>query len=148
MKRPARLISTSLQGHQSVGATFMVVAIRSGSEISAHLTGSCANICYGRVIYFNPIAKVLDIEYFDSDGIAAERDVSVTRLAALEDVSKRSTLFTYKAAPESVADSADSASIGNLILLLRVVTSILIAEISSIILGDEIGLHITTDMID
>jgi len=142
-----------------------IVAIRSGSEISAHLTGSCANIRYGRVIYFNPIAKVLDIEYFDSDGIAAERHVSVTRLAALEDVSKRSTLFTYKAAPESVADSASmfsgEASIGNLILLLRwcrqhmssleaassndngigedVVKSI--AEITFIILGDEVGLH-------
>ena len=104
--------------------------------------------------------------YFDSQGVSAERDVDMYRLAMLEDTSKRVNLFQYKPAPESVSDSPSSnftgpASIGNLILILRWCrehsqhpetitkrTSLElkgIANLASIILGNEIGIHIELD---
>ena len=119
---------------------------------------------HGRVIHYNAISKTLDVEYFDHHGIAAERGVGVSRLAALEDISKRVNVFQYKPAPESVSDSAASnftgaASIGNLILILRwcqqhaqrstVDRPALelkgIVNLASIILGNEVGVHLELD---
>jgi len=123
-------------------------------------------IRHGRVIHYNAISKTLDVEYFDNIGVAAERHVSVSRLAALEDISKRVNVFQYKPAPESVSDSVASnftgaASIGNLILILRWCqqhahksTSTAdrptlelkgIVNLASIILGNEIGVHLELD---
>ena len=145
-----------------------MVAIRQepGSNLSLFSSNSSQVTRHGRVIHYNAISKTLDVEYFDNHGVAAERHVGLSRLAALEDISKRVIVFQYKPAPESVSDSAASvftgaASIGNLILILRWCqqhaqrsTSTTdrptlelngIANLASIILGNEIGVHLELD---
>jgi len=145
-----------------------MVAIRqeTGSNSLLFSSNSSQVIRHGRVIHYNAISKTLDVEYFDNHGVAAERHVGVSRLAALEDISRRIIVFQYKPAPDSVSDSAASvftgaASIGNLILILRWCqqhaqrsTSTTdrptlelkgIANLASIILGNEIGVHLELD---
>lgn len=143
-----------------------MVAIRSGigSKLSSEFLCSSVTIRYGRVIHYNAISKTLDVEYFDELGLPVERQVEMSRLAALEDVSKRFNVFDYKPAPESVSDNTSDfttsgASIGDLILILRwckeqalsqsssttgnrpslQVKSV--ANLSSIIVGNEISIH-------
>ena len=143
-----------------------MVAIRSGSgnQIAAQFSSSSGTTRYGRVIHYNSIARTLDVEYFDKQGCAAERHIGLARVAALEDITKRINVFQYKPAPDSVSDSVASftgdASIGNLILILRwcqqhaasqksnssegrsFLQMKSIANLSSIILGNEISLHL------
>ena len=57
--------------------------------------------------HYNAIARNFDVEYFDKLGLPAERHVNLSRLAALEDVSKRVKMFNYKPAPESVVSTSN-----------------------------------------
>mmetsp|Transcript_4290 Transcript_4290/g.8212 ORF Transcript_4290/g.8212 Transcript_4290/m.8212 type:complete len:2308 (-) Transcript_4290:59-6982(-) len=138
-----------------------IVAIR---PVSSHSSSSNVLLRHGRVIHYNPIARTVDVEYFDKLLPSAERQIEIARLATLEDVTKRITIFEYKPAPYSVSDSDSSitfgdVSLGHLILILRwcqehaprisssssangqhlEVTGI--ANLASIIIGNEIGLH-------
>ena len=141
-----------------------MVAIR--QDVDSSIPNDTENIRYGRVIHYNQINKKMNVEYFDNQGVSAERDIDMYRLAMLEDTSKRVNLFQYKPAPESVSDSPSSnftgpASIGNLILILRwcrehsqhpeIITKRTslelkgIANLASVILGNEIGIHVELD---
>ena len=142
-----------------------MVGIRSGSgsQFAEQLSNSSRTIRYGRVIHYNAITKALDVEFFDKLGLTVEKNINSVRLAALEDVSKRFNMFNFNPAPESVSDDPAwfnrDASLGNLILILRWCQQHAsaqkcsiedrpslqvkgIANISSIILGNEIGTHI------
>ena len=143
-----------------------IVAIRSGSgsQIAEQFLCPSVTIRYGRVTHYNAIARNFDVEYFDKLGLPAERHVNLSRLAALEDVSKRVKMFNYKPAPESVCDNpanfTTDASIGNLILILRwckqqasakdsstngdrsSLQVKAVASLSSILLGNELSIHL------
>lgn len=144
-----------------------IVVIRSDSryDTSGNIVSSTQALRHGKVIHYNSMARTLDVEYFDKLRPAAERQIDIGRLAALEDVTKRINIFEYKPAPYSVSDSDNSitsgdVSIGNLILILRwcqehapriMSTSSVhrlsfevmgIANLASIIIGNEIGLHL------
>lgn len=133
-----------------------IVAVRTKSSYGLNDT-----VLYGKVAHFNSISNLIDIEYFREDRPSMERNICISRLVALEDISKRRNLFSYHHAPESVSDVPHSfsgdASLGNLILILRwcrehassktteraVSIELIqcIAESATSILGDEIAIH-------
>ena len=143
-----------------------IVAIRPkcyhGNEILAHLNASSK---FGRLADFNTIAKTLDVAYTQtiSGKDVFERDVNLSRLAGIEDVTKRMNLFQHRAAPNSIDKTSRGSehvgSVGHLIQTLRwsrqcdstksgsschFISKELvkcIAETALVLLGDELSLH-------
>mmetsp|Transcript_25450 Transcript_25450/g.29483 ORF Transcript_25450/g.29483 Transcript_25450/m.29483 type:complete len:546 (-) Transcript_25450:184-1821(-) len=144
-----------------------IVAIRPkkawGNEILAQLN-NVSTLSFARVTDFNSVSSTLDVEYLDTSNNSIERDVHISRLAGIEDSTKLRTTFEYYSAPESISQVSAShtsvPSIGHLIQILRwcrhhvaaerkdqdryiskdIVTCI--AETSSILLGNEMSLHL------
>jgi hypothetical protein len=152
-----------LSSSPPIGAMVVIRSV-SSNHTSGNILSPSQILRHGKVIHFNSFARQLDVEYFDNLWPAAERKIELGRLAALEDVTKRINIFEYKPAPYSVSDSDSSTisghvSLGNLILILRwcqehaprIMSSssahgssfeiMGIANLASIILGNEIGLH-------
>ncbi len=130
---------------------------------------------FARIIGVNEINQTFTVQYMDTGvGNSIEDHVTMSRLAAIQDVSTIFTLFKQKSAAESICNAVggdlnEGATIGNLIHILRwccnynptlmdrgcgclnlvsehTVKSI--AEIASIILAQEISLHHEAHMTD
>jgi len=118
-------------------------------------------ILYGKVVHFDSVSNSIDIECIGDTPSSIERSICISRLVALEDMTRRQNLFSYKHAPESVSDVPHSfsgdVSIGNLILILRYCREYVasknaaraismeliqcIAETVTSLIGDEIAIH-------
>jgi len=131
-----------------------------GNEILAHLNDPSK---FARIVDFNTIAKTLDVVYTEHISERVERDVNLSRLAGIEDITKRNNLFLFRAAPKSIAEASrvdeGIGSVGHLIQTLRwcrqhdstkngrsvyFISKELvkcIAEATLLLLGDEMSLH-------
>ena len=126
---------------------------------------SAKSVKYAKVISFNNLSSTMEVEYLESSWLnnnsLFEKNVSSSRLAGMEDLTKNQSIFEYSPAPKSLSDNINynskELSLGHLILALRwcrehtkvskkrfsIPTKLLqsIAECSIILLGTEISLH-------
>jgi hypothetical protein len=146
-----------------------IVAIRPKSYCANNILAqlNTTTKSFARVIDFDEIKKTLDVIYMGETGNVIERDVKLSRLAGIEDVTKRMNLFQYRSAPETICHASvehkSIGSIGHLIQILRwcrqhvsiqqgtkgdrsryISEEIVkcIAETVLILLGNEISLHL------
>ena len=76
---------------------------------------------YARILEFNEVDNSIDVQYIGKS--VMERNVHISRLAGIEDMSKKISVFEYKSAAETIKDltsrRTSNVTVGHLIKILR-----------------------------
>jgi hypothetical protein len=96
------------------------VAVQSGNQYHQRYLQTCTdNMQYARAISCDRSTRTISVEFLDSGLVDAH--VPWTRIAGMEDMSKRQCMYAFKPSPKSIgeADVHGPPSIGHLIMALK-----------------------------
>jgi hypothetical protein len=107
-----------------------VALVQPGMTISIRSPGDefAGPVRFAKALRTNTVYRTMDIEYLDSalqmNGSDVEQNVSISRLAGVEDLSKKACMLEYLPAPKTVTESnknpaLTALSVGHLVLALR-----------------------------